>query len=106
MSDQNQPCCACLTVVYDPEPCDGENIRGEVVPNGAIRERWRCKSCGGVFARVAPASVPVTEALRDALSGWRYIRSAYGDLYGVGWDRVEKALVAALAAPVLTDAER
>ena len=36
------------------------------------------------------------EALRDMLSGWRYIRKFHGDLYGVGWDRAqtkaEKAL--------------
>jgi hypothetical protein len=36
------------------------------------------------------------EALRDMLSGWRYIRQVHGDLYGVGWDRsqtkAEKAL--------------
>ena len=30
--------------------------------------------------------------LCDALSGWRYIREAHGDLYGVGWDRVENRL--------------
>ena len=30
--------------------------------------------------------------LCDALSGWQYIRETYGDLYGVGWDRVEHRL--------------
>ena len=30
------------------------------------------------------------EALTDMLSGWRYIRETYGDLAGVGWDRVEQ----------------
>jgi len=30
--------------------------------------------------------------LADTLSEWRYIRKTYGDLYGVGWDRVENAL--------------
>ena len=29
-------------------------------------------------------------ALTDMLSGWRYIRDTYGDLAGVGWDRVEQ----------------
>jgi regulator of replication initiation timing len=29
------------------------------------------------------------EALRDMLSGWRYIRKTHGDLYGVGWDRAQ-----------------
>lgn len=31
-------------------------------------------------------------ALTDALSGWEYIREQHGDLYGVGWDRVEQKL--------------
>lgn len=30
------------------------------------------------------------EAMTDMLSGWRYIRETYGDLAGVGWDRVEQ----------------
>ena len=36
------------------------------------------------------------EAARDALSGWIYIRGTHGDLYGVGWDRVQDKLEAAL----------
>jgi len=39
----------------------------------------------------------MAEALADALSGWRYIRDHHGDLYGVGWDRVEQAAESALA---------
>jgi hypothetical protein len=35
-------------------------------------------------------------ACNDALAGWRYIRQHHGDLYGVGWDRVEQALDAVL----------
>ncbi len=35
-------------------------------------------------------------AAADALSGWRYIRQNHGDLYGVGWDRVEGKLSKAL----------
>ena len=38
------------------------------------------------------------EACSDALSGWRYIRATHGDLYGVGWSRVEEKLDAALTA--------
>jgi hypothetical protein len=30
--------------------------------------------------------------LCDALSGWKYIRETHGDLYGVGWDRVQERL--------------
>jgi hypothetical protein len=37
-------------------------------------------------------------ALADMLAGWRYIRNAYGDLYGVGWDRAEAAAAAAIDA--------
>lgn len=40
----------------------------------------------------------VGSALLDARAGWRYIREHHGDLYGVGWDRVEQKLTAALAA--------
>lgn len=42
------------------------------------------------FTHWRPA--PVLDALHDAYSGWRYIRSTHGELYGVGWDRVEKKL--------------
>ena len=45
----------------------------------------------------------LVEACRDALGGWRYIRQSHGDLYGVGWDRVEQKLEAALAAVEGTD---
>jgi len=38
------------------------------------------------------------EALRDMLSGWRYIREAHGDLYGVGWDRAQEKAEQALSA--------
>lgn len=37
------------------------------------------------------------EALRDMHNGWRYIRRAHGDLYGVGWDRCEEKARAALS---------
>lgn len=33
----------------------------------------------------------------DALAGWKYIRLLHGDLYGVGWDRVQDALEKALS---------
>lgn len=36
-------------------------------------------------------------ALKDALSGLQYIRQTHGDLYGVGWDRVEQKASAAIA---------
>lgn len=38
-------------------------------------------------------------ALKDILSGWRYIRQdpAHLSIYGVGWDRAQKAAEAAIA---------
>lgn len=47
------------------------------------------------FARDARA---LEDALLDARSGMRYIRETHGDLYGVGFDRVEDK-----AAKVLDD---
>jgi hypothetical protein len=38
------------------------------------------------------------QTLCDALAGWRYIRETHGDLYGVGWDRVERRLDAQITA--------
>lgn len=38
----------------------------------------------------------VKDALKDALSGWKYIRHSHGDLYGIGWDRVQDKLEAIL----------
>jgi hypothetical protein len=55
---------------------------------------------GEATARAEKAEAEVArlrEALRDMLSGWRYIRSVHGDLYGVGWDRCENSAMAALA---------
>ena len=44
-------CCAHLRVSYRTVPCDGLNVRGEVVPNGAVRGWWECDSgCGMGFA--------------------------------------------------------
>lgn len=48
-------------------------------------------------ARLVAAAPDLHEAAADALAGWRYIRQFHGDLPGVGWDRVEQALTAALA---------
>lgn len=47
-------------------------------------------------SRLIAAAPDLAAALTDMLAGWRYIREHHGDLYGVGWDRCEKAAVAAL----------
>jgi hypothetical protein len=54
--------------------------------------------------RAEAALITARNAMGDALSGWRYIRGTHGDLYGVGWDRVEQKLDAALAAKETKDA--
>ena len=38
----------------------------------------------------------LTDALADARSGLNYIRETHGELYGVGFDRVEQACAALL----------
>ena len=44
------------------------------------------------------SAVPeLLEAVRDMLSGWKYIREVHGDLYGVGWDRAQKKAEDAIA---------
>lgn len=46
--------------------------------------------------------VSIEDAIRDALAGWRYLRECHGDLYGVGWKRVEKKLAGALIIAALS----
>lgn len=48
-------------------------------------------------ARLIAAAPELLEALRDMLSGWRYIRETHGDLYGVGWDRAQAKAEGAIA---------
>ncbi len=57
------------------------------------------KSFNEAQSELADRRQRITEleaAAADALSGWRYIRQNHGDLYGVGWDRVEGKLSKAL----------
>ena len=55
--------------------------------------------CGEERARLAAAAPDLLEALKDILSGWRYIRQdpAHLSIYGVGWDRAQEAAEAAIA---------
>lgn len=48
-------------------------------------------------AKLFAAAPELLEALKDMLSGWKYIREQHGDLYGVGWDRAEQKATAAIA---------
>lgn len=47
-------------------------------------------------ANLIAAAPELLEALHDILSGWKYIRQAHGDLYGVGWDRAEQKATEAI----------
>ncbi len=62
---------------------DASNVR-EVI------EAYRRLSGGGNVVELKAAAT-------DAYYGWKYIREHHGDLYGVGWDRVQNALHAALS---------
>lgn len=48
-------------------------------------------------ALLISAAPEMYEALKDILSGWKYIRMAHGDLPGVGWNRAQKAAESAIS---------
>ena len=48
-------------------------------------------------AKLIAACPDLLDALKDMLSGWKYIREVYGDMYGVGWDRAQGKAEAAIA---------
>jgi hypothetical protein len=56
-------------------------------PNGTIWDY--AKKVQTEITTVTAQRDRLAEALRDMLSGWRYIRKVHGDLYGVGWDRAQ-----------------
>ena len=57
-----------------------------------------CKNCGeqNPYLTKTLTDEEILDALQDALNGWKYIRECHGDLYGVGWDRVQDKLEAIL----------
>jgi hypothetical protein len=62
---------------------------------------------GEANARLISAAPELYEALLDALAGLQYVRQHYydertgtGDLYGVGFDRVEQKAKAAIAKAI------
>lgn len=73
--------------------CPGE-VRGRGSEETAITA-WNTRTTAEAASAARVAEL--RNAALDALAGWRYIRQHHGDLYGVGWDRVENALTAALA---------
>ena len=79
-----------------------ERLRAEHARNGgqgayAWSSRELCGKAATEIERLTAQVEAMREAALDALSGWRYIRDHHGDLYGVGWERVENALAAALS---------
>lgn len=74
-----------------------EDLRAEIerlrVKNERLRERLLQERAALVLDEIGAAlerERVLRAALTDMLSGWRYIRDTYGDLAGVGWDRVEQ----------------
>jgi hypothetical protein len=87
-------CQGCRGSCGDPANCHAEyakDIRA-LTPSDALAalERVKAEARGDVAG--------LAEALRDAMSALDYVRFHYGDLYGVGFDRVRDVGDAALAA--------
>lgn len=68
-----------------------------VNPRGYIARCIDAGTLGTPNAHLIAAAPDLLDALRDMLSGWKYIRDVHGDLYGVGWDRAQGKAEAALA---------
>lgn len=82
--------CVCVDDVYT----NAEYAKENGTHGGKVYSE--AQMCAAVAA--AAPNAGLVEALRDMLSGWRYIRASHGDLYGVGWDRAQSKAEAALAA--------
>jgi hypothetical protein len=74
-----------------PTEDDVDRLRDVIARITSENERLRSE----VAAKDAEIA-RLQDALRDMLSGWRYIREQHGDLYGVGWDRAEQKAIRAL----------
>jgi hypothetical protein len=59
---------------------------------------WALRGWQAATALQAERVREMEEALQDMLAGWKYIREAHGDLYGVGWDRAQEKAEQALSA--------
>ena len=58
------------------------------------------RDAGKKLEALEKENAALRDALRDMLSGWKYIRNTHGDLYGVGWDRAQQKAEAAIAQEV------
>jgi len=69
--------------VSDTLPPDDSYDKGTLIP---------------LYKKPPQVNQQLLEALKDARSALRYIRETHGELYGVGFDRVESSSTAAIAA--------
>lgn len=79
-------------------------VAGKFVAEVVYQRDFHVYNTAEINATAIAALPDILEAAIDALSGWRYIRETHGDLYGVGWDRVDEKLKAALLKAGCTDA--
>lgn len=89
-------------------PWQSKKEKGE--PEWFIYQKGSMKKmCGGTIrtpvaeevnnkhdANLIAAAPELLDALQDMLSGWQYIRSQHGDLYGIGWDRAQDKAISAI----------
>ena len=73
---------------------DGDTVVVSDGPAFGSKSTWKNAEANTNLILAAP---DMYVALMDARSALRYIRESHGDLYGVGFDRVEKKSTAALA---------
>lgn len=103
-----------ITALIEPEPDDPNRNewRAKILASPAGCDTWSQEQARSAATRIPQciracagisdpeAAIPaMVNAMEDALSGWRYIRQQpqADDLYGVGWERVERLLCDALA---------
>ena len=55
----NEACCACMTVMYQPEDLAG----------GSMRSRWLCRDCGRAFVTKMTPPDPMTRAFQKHAEG-------------------------------------
>lgn len=72
--------------VYALGPQGTNAFWANVQAAGPERIEYSEKVANALLIAAAP---DLLKALRDMLSGWRYIHQSHGDLYGVGWDRAQ-----------------
>lgn len=77
-------------MLHDPDVCNGN------ISEGSGADVPACIGTRVDLERLRAERDSLRHAVADLLGGWRYIRQAHGDLYGVGWDRAQDKAEAAL----------